>query len=78
VTREQIHRLLDRALLRDEHDAPARQLDALAADYESGEVSRASLLVLAAEEWRRVGRPAIALERFRQALGPLQLAPSLQ
>lgn len=68
VTREQIHRLLDQALLLDEHDALARQLDALAADYESGEVSRAFILVLAAEEWRQVGRATVALERFQQAL----------
>lgn len=68
VTREQLDRLLDQALLLDDHDALACRLDALARGYESGEMSRAAILVLAAEEWRQAGRPATALDRFRDAL----------
>jgi predicted Zn-dependent protease len=68
VTREQLDRLLEQALLLDDHDALARQLDSLAAGYDSGEVSRAYLLVLAGEEWRQVGQAATALDRFQQAL----------
>ncbi|MFC0865235.1 hypothetical protein ACFHYQ_23350 [Sphaerimonospora cavernae] len=68
VTREQVDRLLDQALLLDDHGALASRLDALAQGYESGEMSRAAILVLAAEEWRQAGRPEIALDRFRGAI----------
>ncbi|MEZ0071614.1 putative negative regulator of RcsB-dependent stress response [Planotetraspora sp. GP83] len=68
VTHEQLDRLLEQALLLDDHGALARQLDALAQGYESGEVSRAAILVLAAEEWRQAGQPATALDRFQSAL----------
>ncbi|WP_246268176.1 tetratricopeptide repeat protein [Acrocarpospora macrocephala] len=67
VTREQLDRLLEQALLLDDHGALARQLDVLAQSYETGEVSRAAILVLAAEEWRQSGQPAAALDRFQQA-----------
>ncbi|WP_239161377.1 tetratricopeptide repeat protein [Acrocarpospora phusangensis] len=67
VTREQLDRLLEQALLLDDHGALARQLDVLAESYESGEVSRAAILVLAAEEWRQSGQPAAALDRFQRA-----------
>jgi hypothetical protein len=68
VTREQLDRLLEQALLLDDHDALARRLDSLALTYESGEVSRAAILVLAAEEWRQAGQPATALDRFQRAV----------
>lgn len=68
VTNEQLDRLLDQALLLDDHGALARRLDTLAQGYESGEMSRAAILVLAAEEWRQAGRPDTALDRFRSAL----------
>jgi hypothetical protein len=67
VTREQLDRLLEQTLLLDDHGALARQLDALAEVYQSGEVSRAAILVLAAEEWRQASQPATALDRFQQA-----------
>lgn len=67
VTSEQLNRLLDQALLQGDHDALAGRLDALAREYESGEMSRAAVLVLAAEQWRLAGRPEIALERYQQA-----------
>jgi hypothetical protein len=67
VTREHLDRLLEQALLLDDHSTLARQLDTLAERYESGEVSRAAILVLAAEEWRQAGQPAAALERFQRA-----------
>ncbi len=67
MTREQLDRLLEQALLLDDHGALARQLDNLAQSYESGEVSRAAILILAAEEWRQSGQPAAALDRFKQA-----------
>ncbi len=68
VTNEQVDRLLEQALLLDDHGALARRLDGLAQGYESGEMSRAAILVLAAEEWRQAGQPATALERYRSAL----------
>ncbi|MEU8173477.1 hypothetical protein AB0C14_11425 [Microbispora hainanensis] len=68
VTNEQVDRLLEQALLLDDHGALARRLDALAQGYESGEMSRAAILVLAAEEWRSAGQPATALDRYRSAL----------
>ncbi|GII45543.1 hypothetical protein Psi02_19670 [Planotetraspora silvatica] len=68
VTHEQLDRLLEQALLLDDHGALASQLDALAQGYESGEVSRAAILVLAAEEWRQAGQPVTALERFQSAV----------
>ncbi|GII63132.1 hypothetical protein Skr01_32170 [Sphaerisporangium krabiense] len=46
----------------------AGRLDALARGYGSGDVSRAAILVLAAEEWRQAGQPARALECFQRAL----------
>ncbi|GAA0362582.1 hypothetical protein GCM10009530_10240 [Microbispora corallina] len=68
VTNEQLDRLLEQALLLDDHGALARRLDALAGGYESGEMSRAAILVLAAEEWRQAGQPATALDRFQSAV----------
>ncbi|MBD3135617.1 tetratricopeptide repeat protein [Microbispora bryophytorum] len=68
VTNEQVDRLLEQALLLDDHGALARRLDALAQGYESGEMSRAAILVLAAEEWRQAGQPATALDRYQSAL----------
>lgn len=35
--------------------------------YQTGEVSRAAILVLAAEEWRQAGQPDTALDRFQRA-----------
>ncbi|MBO3745777.1 hypothetical protein J5X84_06805 [Streptosporangiaceae bacterium NEAU-GS5] len=67
MTREQLDRLLEQALLLDEHGTLARQLDTLAETYVSGEVSRAAIFVLAAEEWRQAGQPAAALDRFQRA-----------
>ncbi|WP_067170934.1 hypothetical protein [Microtetraspora niveoalba] len=67
VTHEQLDRLLEQALLLDDHGALARQLDTLARVYESGEMSRAAILVMAAEEWRQAGQPAVALDRFHEA-----------
>ncbi|WP_244312183.1 hypothetical protein [Microbispora hainanensis] len=67
VTNEQVDRLLEQALLLDDHGALARRLDALAQGYESGEMSRAAILVLAAEEWRSAGQPATALDRYQSA-----------
>ena len=68
VTNEQVDRLLEQALLLDDHGALARHLDALAQGYESGEMSRAAILVLAAEEWRQAGQPATALDRYQSAM----------
>ncbi|MDH2426760.1 tetratricopeptide repeat protein [Sphaerisporangium sp. TRM90804] len=68
VTREQLDRLLEQALLDDDHASLADRLDGLARGYASGEVSRAAILVLAAEEWRQAGQPARALECFQRAL----------
>ncbi|MBX6383513.1 MAG: hypothetical protein IRZ07_11170 [Microbispora sp.] len=68
MTNEQVDRLLEQALLLDDHGALARRLDALAQGYESGEMSRAAILMLAAEEWRQAGRPATALERYQSAV----------
>jgi hypothetical protein len=68
VTREHLDRLLEQALLSDDHDMLARRLDFLAHAYESGEVSRAAIFLLAAEEWRQAGQPAMALDRFQRAL----------
>ncbi|WP_327088157.1 tetratricopeptide repeat protein [Nonomuraea sp. NBC_01738] len=68
VTREHLDRLLERALLADDHSSLARQLDDLAETYSAGDVSRASILVLAAEEWRAAGQPARAMECFQRAL----------
>ncbi|GLW08905.1 hypothetical protein Misp01_40350 [Microtetraspora sp. NBRC 13810] len=60
--------MLEQALLADDHSSLARRLDSLSQAYESGEVSRAAVLVLAAEEWRQSGQPARALECFQRAL----------
>jgi tetratricopeptide (TPR) repeat protein len=68
VTNDQLDRLLAQALLLDDHGALARRLDELAWGYESGEMSKAAILVLAAEEWRQAGRPDNALDRFQNAL----------
>ncbi|MBP2707280.1 hypothetical protein JOL79_26200 [Microbispora sp. RL4-1S] len=68
VTNEQLDRLLEQALLHDDHGALARRLDALAQAYESGEMSRSAIFVLAAEEWRQAGQPATALDRFQSAI----------
>ncbi|MFC4589044.1 tetratricopeptide repeat protein [Sphaerisporangium corydalis] len=68
MTREHLDRLLEQALLHDDHGALAGRLDDLARGYASGEVSRAAILVLAAEEWRQAGQPARALECFQRAL----------
>ncbi|WP_344934528.1 tetratricopeptide repeat protein [Sphaerisporangium flaviroseum] len=68
MTRDQLDRLLEQVLLHDDHGALAGRLDDLARAYASGEVSRAAILVLAAEEWRQAGQPARALECFQRAL----------
>ncbi|MEV7009600.1 hypothetical protein [Streptosporangium sp. NPDC051022] len=68
VTREQLDRLLEQALLADDHGDLARRLEALAEAYVSGDISRAAILVLAAEEWRQAGQPAYALDCFQRAI----------
>jgi tetratricopeptide (TPR) repeat protein len=68
VTREHLDRLLEQALLADDHGTLASRLYDVALDYSSGDVSRASILVQAAEEWRAAGQPARALECFQRAL----------
>ncbi|SDG43055.1 hypothetical protein SAMN05421505_104120 [Sinosporangium album] len=52
----------------DDHASLAGKLDDLAHSYESGEVSRAAILVLAAEEWRQAGQAARALTSFQSAI----------
>ncbi|MER6944063.1 tetratricopeptide repeat protein [Nonomuraea sp. NPDC000554] len=68
VTREHLDRLLEQALLADDHGSLASRLYDVALGYSSGDVSRASILVLAAEEWRAAGQPARALECFQRAV----------
>ncbi|MET9070186.1 hypothetical protein ACWDTT_37055 [Streptosporangium sandarakinum] len=68
VTHGQLHRLLEQALLADDHENLARRLEALAEDDVSGDVSRAAILVLAGEEWRQAGQPAHALDCFQRAV----------
>ncbi len=68
VTREHLDRLLEQALLADDHSSLARRLYDVALAYSTGDVSRASILVQAAEEWRAAGQPARALECFQRAL----------
>ncbi|WP_283139794.1 tetratricopeptide repeat protein [Rhizohabitans arisaemae] len=68
VTHEDLDQLLEKALLLDDHGALAKQLVGLAEAYESGDISRAAIFVLAAEEWRQAGQPARALELFQRAL----------
>ncbi|GAA2998305.1 hypothetical protein [Streptosporangium longisporum] len=68
VTREQLDRLLEQALLADDHEDLARRLETLVETYASGDISRAAILVLAAEEWRQAGQPARALDCFQQAV----------
>jgi tetratricopeptide (TPR) repeat protein len=68
VTREHLDRLLEQALLADDHSSLARRLYDVALGYSTGDVSRASILVQAAEEWRAAGQPARALECFQRAL----------
>ncbi|MCG5215188.1 tetratricopeptide repeat protein [Streptosporangium soli] len=46
----------------------ARRLDGLAGAYEGGDVSRAAIWSLAAEEWRQAGQPARALESLQRAV----------
>ncbi|GAA2880550.1 hypothetical protein GCM10010517_43150 [Streptosporangium fragile] len=60
--------MLEQALLADDHDDLARRLEALAESYVSGDISRAAILVLAAEEWRQAGQPAHALDCFQRAV----------
>jgi hypothetical protein len=43
-------------------------LDGLASAYDSGDVSRAAILSLAAEEWRQAGQPTRALESLQRAV----------
>jgi hypothetical protein len=68
VTREHLDRLLEQALLADDHGSLAKRLYDVALGYSSGDVSRASILVLAAEEWRAAGQPARAMECFQRAM----------
>jgi hypothetical protein len=68
VTREHLDRLLEQALLADDHSSLASRLYDVALGYSSGDVSRASILVLAAEEWRAAGQPARAMECFQRAV----------
>ncbi|GAA3443573.1 tetratricopeptide repeat protein [Planomonospora venezuelensis] len=68
VTREHLDRLLERALLADDHESLARRLEALVEAYVSGDVPRAAILVLAAEAWRQAGQPARALDCFQRAV----------
>ncbi|MFJ2028354.1 hypothetical protein [Streptosporangium sp. NPDC087985] len=68
MTHEQVERLLDQALLADDHENLARRLEALVEAYVSGDISRAAILVLAAEEWRQSGQPAHALDCFQRAV----------
>ncbi|GAA5766027.1 hypothetical protein Aros01_02519 [Streptosporangium roseum] len=68
VTHEQLDRLLEQALLADDHEDLARRLEALVGAYISGDISRAAILVLAAEEWRQAGQPARALDCFQRAV----------
>ncbi|MBB2909001.1 tetratricopeptide (TPR) repeat protein [Streptosporangium becharense] len=60
--------MLEQALLADDHENLARRLEALAEAYASGDISRAAILVLAAEEWRQAGQPAHALDCFQRAV----------
>ncbi|MFB9894559.1 tetratricopeptide repeat protein [Planobispora takensis] len=68
VTREHLDRLLERALLADDHESLARRLEALVEAYVSGDVPRAVILILAAEAWRQAGQPARALDCFQRAV----------
>ncbi|MCA2227127.1 tetratricopeptide repeat protein [Nonomuraea sp. NPDC052129] len=68
VTREHLDRLLEQALLADDHGSLAKRLYDVALGYSTGDVSRASILVLAAEEWRAAGQPARAMECFQRAM----------
>lgn len=52
----------------DDHEDLARRLEALVETYVSGDISRAAILVLAAEEWRQAGQPARALDCFQRAV----------
>ncbi|MGW4421794.1 hypothetical protein [Streptosporangium sp. NPDC004631] len=52
----------------DDHEDLARRLEALVEAYVSGDISRAAILVLAAEEWRQAGQPAYALDCLQRAL----------
>ncbi|MFF3440811.1 tetratricopeptide repeat protein [Streptosporangium sp. NPDC002721] len=60
--------MLEQALLADDHEDLARRLEALVEAYASGDISRAAILVLAAEEWRQAGQPARALDCFQRAM----------
>jgi hypothetical protein len=68
VTREHLDRLLEQALMADDHSSLAGRLYDVALGYSSGDVSRASILVLAAEEWRAAGQPTQAMECFQLAV----------
>ncbi|MFF5209952.1 hypothetical protein [Streptosporangium sp. NPDC000396] len=68
VTHEQLDRLLEQALLADDHENLARRLEALVETYVSGDISRAAILMLAAEEWRQAGQPAYALDCFQRSV----------
>ncbi|MBG0820286.1 hypothetical protein HS048_06000 [Planomonospora sp. ID91781] len=68
VTRGQLDRLLEQALMADDHENLARRLEELAEAYVSGDISRAAVLVLAAEEWRQAGKPVRALRCFQLAV----------
>ncbi|RJL24116.1 hypothetical protein D5H75_30135 [Bailinhaonella thermotolerans] len=68
MTYEYIDRLLGQALLLGDHGTLARRLTELIDDYSSGDVPRATVMVMAAEEWRQAGQPARALELFRRAI----------
>ena len=60
--------MLEQALLADDHSSLAGQLNDLALSYSSGDISRAAILVMAADEWRQSGHPARAMECFHRAL----------
>lgn len=55
-------------MLADDHESLARRLDNLARQYTSGDMSRATLLTLAAEEWRQAERPLRALDCLQRAV----------
>ncbi|MFE3451340.1 tetratricopeptide repeat protein [Nonomuraea sp. NPDC059194] len=60
--------MLEQALLADDHSWLAGQLGELALTYSSGDVSRAAIFALAADEWKQAGQPARALECFQRAV----------
>ncbi|MEU7893593.1 hypothetical protein AB0B45_12085 [Nonomuraea sp. NPDC049152] len=60
--------MLEQALLADDHSSLARQLSELALTYSSGDISRAAIFALAADEWKQAGQPTRALECFQRAV----------